>query len=197
MHSRHFRFAREEELVQDAKNGDFRAYDELVTRYRRAVILVAEQSLHSRSAAEDVAQEVFLIAFTSLPRLAEPAKFSGWLYTITRYRARRILRQELRIAISAATSLACQRSNVTEEVPSCPESAYLKKQKASEVSSALIEIKPEYRTLLLLRYEEQWPIDRIANFLSLPATTVNWRLHQARKLLKQYILQQRKEIDDV
>lgn len=196
MHSRHFQFASEEELVQDAKNGDFRAYDELVTRYRRAVILVAEQSLHSRSAAEDVAQEVFLIAFTSLPRLAEPGKFSGWLYTITRYRARRVLRQELRIAISAATSVACQRSNATEEVPS-PESAYLKKQNVVEVSNALIEIKPEYRTLLLLRYEEQWSICQIANFLSLPATTVNWRLHQARKLLKQYILQQRKEIDDV
>src|SRR5579859_3645213 len=173
MHSRHFRLVSEEELVQDARNGEFRAYDELVTRYRRAVILVAEQNLHSRSAAEDVAQEVFLIAFKYLPHLAEPGKFSGWLYAITRNRARRVLRQELRIAIRAATSWACQRSNATEEVPSCPESAYLEKQKASEVSDALIEIKPEYRTLLLLRYEEQWSIDRIAHFLSLPATTVN------------------------
>jgi RNA polymerase sigma-70 factor (ECF subfamily) len=197
MHSRHLRFASEEELVLNARNGDFRAYDELVRRYRRAVILAAEQSLHSRSAAEDVAQEVFLIAFTSLPRLADAGKFSGWLYAITRYRARRVLRQELSAATRAATALECQRSEATEDVSSCPESAYLEKQKASEVADALIAIKPEYRTLLLLRYEEQWSIDQIANFLSLPATTVKWRLHQARRLLKQSILQQRKENDHV
>jgi len=42
--------------------------------------------------------------------------------------------------------------------------------------------------VFLLRYEEAWPIARIAEFLALPVTTIQWRLHQARKLLKQQLL---------
>ena len=65
----------DEELVVGALLGDLGAFDELVYRFRRAVVLVAQQITGSRDTAEDVAQDTFLIAFKALPQLKAPAKF--------------------------------------------------------------------------------------------------------------------------
>src|SRR5690348_12007404 len=84
------RQATDEQLVLAALVGGIAAFDELVRRYRAAIILVAEHVIGSRAAAEDVAQEVFLLAFKALPSLDEPAKFAGWLRAIARHRAQRV-----------------------------------------------------------------------------------------------------------
>src|SRR5258708_29785658 len=84
------------EVAGIARLGSREAYDELVRRFRGAVVMVATQSLRSRQAAEDVAQEAFLLAFQGLPRLQNPAKFPGWLYAITRHRAQRVALRESR-----------------------------------------------------------------------------------------------------
>lgn len=195
MRDRYFQLFSDEALVRKAQMGSLKAYDELVHRFRNAVVLVAEQRRLSRTAAEDAAQEVFVLAFKSLTRLKEPEKFAGWLYAITRHHAYRVAMRERRSIATDPTCLDRLRDDSAEAYAAGPESLYLEKQQAAEVSHALEDVKPEYRTVLLLRYEEEWSIARIARFLSLPATTVNWRLHQARKFLKQGILQQQKEND--
>src|SRR5262245_6444660 len=80
----------DEELVVGALLGDLGAFDELVRRFRGAVIAVAEGVLGSREAALDVAQEAFLLAFKALPQLDDAARFPAWLCAITRNRARRV-----------------------------------------------------------------------------------------------------------
>ncbi|MCC6444192.1 MAG: hypothetical protein IT210_12155 [Armatimonadetes bacterium] len=85
-----------ESLVMSALVGNMAAYDELVRRFRGAVIATARQIVGCHDTAEDVAQEVFLLAFKALPQLGTPAKFPGWLYAITRNRARRIAARNAR-----------------------------------------------------------------------------------------------------
>src|ERR1051326_3962070 len=70
------------EVAEVAQLGSLEAYDELVRRFRGAVLMVARQLLDSRQAAEDVAQEAFLLAFEGLAQLQDPAKFPSWLYAI-------------------------------------------------------------------------------------------------------------------
>src|SRR5207253_4867108 len=81
-------------VVEIAQMGSLAAYDELVRRFRGAVLLVVGQIVSSREGAEDVAQEVFLLAFGGLSQLQSPAKFPAWLYAIARHRARRVARRE-------------------------------------------------------------------------------------------------------
>src|SRR5262245_36610972 len=80
----------DEELVIGALLGDLGAFDELVRRFRGAVVAVAEGVLGSRELALDVAQEALLLAFKALPQLDDPARFPAWLCAITRNRARRV-----------------------------------------------------------------------------------------------------------
>src|SRR5438270_13235994 len=93
------------ELVMAALLGDLEAFDALVRRFRGAIIIVAEEMSNCREQAEDVAQEVFLLAFKALPQLQDPAKFSSWLYAIARHRARRVSMQASRMPPTESTVL--------------------------------------------------------------------------------------------
>src|SRR5437868_3246931 len=80
-------------LVAAAMAGSREAYDELVRRYRGAVILVCWKTLGSRDAAQDAAQEAFVTAFQQLRQLKDPARYGPWICTIARNGARRAVRR--------------------------------------------------------------------------------------------------------
>src|SRR5512138_2990868 len=83
----------DEVLVVAAILGDLEAFDELATRYRAAVVRVA-QSIVGHTDAEDVAQDALLLAFKALPSIEDPTRFAAWLAVITRHRAFRFSKQE-------------------------------------------------------------------------------------------------------
>ena len=188
-----FQLMTDEDLVRQVLRGDIQAYNVLVKRFRGAVVLVAEQTLHSREVAEDVAQEVFLVAFQSLTTLRDQQRFGSWLYAITRYRARRVMRQEKRTVVLDPEWLSLIMAAFPTSVEAHPERDLLRAEAKKELAEALANLTSENRTAFLLRYEEAWPVARISEFLALPISTIKWRLHQARKQVKQQLLLHQKE----
>src|ERR1041384_7732163 len=85
----------DELLVVAAILGTLEAFEELVVRYRPAVVRLARTIVGSDD-AEDIAQDAWLLAFKALPSIEEPRKFAAWLSAITRNRARRVGRSESR-----------------------------------------------------------------------------------------------------
>lgn len=174
----------DDELVVSATFGDLDAFDELVRRYRYAVMMVASDIMGSHEAAEDVAQDALLTAYKALPQLGDPSKFAGWLYAITRNRAHRIgSRDAARRAtpLSAVDEFLLSRSaELGESRFEAAEQRILSAQLVEEME----QIPHEYGTAMQLFYAEEWPIERIAAFLLVPESTVKWRLFQGRKLLQ-------------
>ena len=170
------------QLVLRARNGCQAAVDELARRYRAGVYLTARRIVGNAGRAEDVAQEALLIALRALPTLADPARFGAWLGAITRHRARRVVRQECRFVPLEPAHLDQMRS---PEAPS-----------PDGLAEALAELGEEYQTVLRLRYWEEWPVGQIAAFLALPITTIKWRLHYAREVLRRRLNRDRKEEED-
>jgi len=170
------------QLVCWARDGCRMAFDELARRYRAGVYLTARQIVGDAGRAEDVAQESLLIAFRALPTLADPARFGAWLGAITRHRARRVAHQESRF------------------VPLEP--AYLDHLQAhdapasGDLADAFGTLGEDYQTVLRLRYWEEWSVGQIASFLSLPITTIKWRLHYGREVLRRRLSRPGKEEDD-
>src|SRR5436309_9285847 len=70
-------------LVHASKSGDVAAFEELVKRYDRKLLRIAQHLTHNREDAEDVVQEAFLKAFQHLDQFRENSKFSTWLIRIT------------------------------------------------------------------------------------------------------------------
>ena len=83
----------DEVLVIAAILGNLEAFEELVVRYRPAVVRLA-RTIVGVDHAEDVAQDSLLLAFKALPGIEEPRKFPAWLSAITRHRALRFSKSE-------------------------------------------------------------------------------------------------------
>lgn len=179
---RRFQYLEDQELVGIAQLGSGEACDELVRRFRSAVLLTAEQVLGCRESAHDVAQEAFLLAFRALPDLQDAGKFAGWLHAITRNRARRAAIQNGRsqtVQASALEHLLTQQGGFEED----PLDQVLWEERQDAIQALLSDLPPEIQIVLQLFYYEQWTAARIADFLSLPLTTIKWRLHAGRARL--------------
>ena len=191
---RRFEFVAERLLVEMAQCGSLEAYDELVYRFRDAVLLFARQNLDpcdAREVAQDAAQESFLAAYKALGQLQDPERFGSWLYTITRHRARRIARQRGRQRATEPTSLdgllVEPIPSSDDEAPGDPLKTLLRAEQQETIRTILASIPREYQIVLQLFYYEQWTAVRIADFLSLPLTTVKWRLRYGRQQIQKKI----------
>src|SRR5712691_8186196 len=71
------------ELVHASKNGDVSAFEQLVGRYDRKLLRIAQHVTHNREDSQDAVQEAFLKAFQHLGDFREASQFSTWLIRIT------------------------------------------------------------------------------------------------------------------
>ncbi len=66
------------------KRGDRAAFEELVDKYKQPVMNMTFRLLQNTAESEDIAQTVFIQVYKSRERYRVNAKFSTWLFTITR-----------------------------------------------------------------------------------------------------------------
>jgi RNA polymerase sigma-70 factor, ECF subfamily len=186
----------DEVLVMAAILGNLDAFEELVLRYRAAVVRLA-RTIVGNDDAEDVAQDSLLLAFKALPTLEEPTRFAAWLSAITRHRAFRFSKRE-RAQLSKRIAMD---EVLLEEIaalsqPLVDRGVYgfrndgdfyglESDSERGEVMAALDELPNEYAMPLRLRFQDEMPLKRIAAFMGVPLSTVKWRLHQGKKLLRE------------
>jgi len=168
----------DEVLVLAAILGNLEAFEELVVRYRPAVVRLARTIVGSDD-AEDVAQESLLLAFKALPSIEEPRKFAAWLSAITRHRALRFSKSEdkhlsKRVALDEA---------LLDKIEALAR-PFADKERDEEMMKALDDLPSDYAMPLRLRFLDDMPLNRIAAFMGIPLSTVKWRIHHGKKLLR-------------
>lgn len=168
----------DEVLVLAAILGNLEAFEELVVRYRPAVVRLARTIVGSDD-AEDVAQESLLLAFKALPSIEEPRKFAAWLSAITRHRALRFSKSEDR---HVSKRVALDEALIDKiEALARP---VADKERDEELIKALDDLPSDYAMPLRLRFLDDMPLNRIAAFMGIPLSTVKWRIHHGKKLLR-------------
>jgi RNA polymerase sigma-70 factor (ECF subfamily) len=172
----------DELLVIEAIFGDFDAFDELALRYRAAVVRTA-QAVVGRDDAEDVAQDALLLAFKALPSIEDPTKFAAWLSAITRHRALRFNKRE-----SAHKQGRIELDELLLEQIGALASPMIESDGGDEeVRLALENIPADYALVLRLRFQDEMPLKRIAAFLGVALSTVKWRVHRGKQLLREQV----------
>jgi RNA polymerase sigma-70 factor (ECF subfamily) len=171
----------DEVLVIGAILGNLEAFEELVVRYRPAVVRLA-RTIVGADYAEDVAQDSLLLAFKALPGIEEPRKFPAWLSAITRHRAVRFSKSETahmskRVALDEA---------LLEKIEALAK-PLAEKERDEEMIAALESLPSDYAMPLRLRFLDEMPLNRIAAFMGIPLSTVKWRIHHGKKLLKEKV----------
>jgi RNA polymerase sigma-70 factor (ECF subfamily) len=168
----------DELLVIAAILGNLDAFEELVVRYRPAVVRLA-RTIVGADDAEDVAQDSLLLAFKALPGIEEPRKFPAWLSAITRHRALRFSKSETaqlskRVALDEA---------LLEKIEALAKPV-AEKERDESLIQALDSLPADYAMPLRLKFLDEMPLNRIAAFMGVPLSTVKWRIHHGKKLLR-------------
>jgi RNA polymerase sigma-70 factor (ECF subfamily) len=172
------------ELARDARGGSEAAYRELVARYAAPAVNFAYRLVHDRAVAEDLAQEGFLRVYQRLDTFDPERKFSSWFFQVLRNVTIDYLRvHRLPTASLDGLQEAGRSVQVADRVSASPEELAGRGELASAMTTALSQLRPEYREVVVLRYQEGLTQPEIAQTLGLPAGTVKTYLHRARKEL--------------
>ncbi len=167
---------------QSTENGADRLHrvEALVDGYHEAVYRYAFHLVGCSSAAEDIAQEVFLRAFRSVHQLREEKAAKGWLLVITRNEFARWCRKRPK-----STSID---NDSSPELPDEPAQGQTRQLEDTEwVQAALKQLSNEYRQVLLMYYYEELSYAEIAEQLSIPIGTVMSRLSRGKKALREHL----------
>jgi RNA polymerase sigma-70 factor, ECF subfamily len=166
----------DELLILRCREGDGAALDALLKRWQEPLWRHACRLTGQESAAWDVLQEALLVIARDIRRLEAEAAFGAWAYRIVRHKAADWLRQHVRRREREASFAAQWQLDGAGAGEPPPEEGRLRE--------ALPRLEPADRTLLGLRFQEEFSIEEIAQMLGVPAGTVKSRLHYAKQRLR-------------
>ncbi len=179
------------ELVQRALDRDQKAYTELMERYRESIYFMLLKMVNNKDDAEDLTIEAFGKAFKRLKQYTPQFAFSTWLFKIASNNAIDFIRKKRIKAMSLDSGFRNEDGDdmeisVTDDKPD-PIEALQKKERVEKMREVVTRLKPRYRTLIELRYFEEYSYDEIAEELDLPLGTVKAQLFRARDFLHQIL----------
>lgn len=165
----------EAQLIRDSIAGDQLAFAELVRRHRSFVLALVYRLCGDAAQAEDIAQDVFVRVWQSLPGFRLQAAFRTWLYRIATNLAIEQLRRTRPTTGIEHIALAARDT---------PEDSVLQAEECRAVRDAILRLPLQSRLVLILREYEGLSYKEIASALDIPIGTVMSRLSYARQHLQ-------------
>lgn len=168
----------EQEIIERVLQGDKQAFGEIIDSYKVRVFSLLRKMLGHTTETQDIAQEIFIKAYSHLQEYKPGRSFSAWLYRIAVNRCVDELRKRKRTpSISGIEFELVQKET--------PETVYLQKEREMALGERILALDKEYRTVFILRYFQFLSYQEIGERLAIPVSTVQMRLHRARKKLRE------------
>ncbi len=163
-------------LVRRIQKGDATAFSTLVERYQDRIYRLAAGMLHARDAAPDATQEVFMRAYTGLPRFRFGSSVYTWLYATLRNVCREFNRRERFEAVPMSEDIGDDRHEPARQA--------VAEQRLGAVLRRINRLPERQRDVVLLRVFEGLSVKETANLLRCRQGTVKAHLHRAMQAIK-------------
>lgn len=164
------------------EDGDLlRLYARFVQEHWQDVYTLVLRLVGNKEDASDITQEALLQTYRTWSSV-DPNSSGGylkWCYRIARNLSIDFLRKK---KPRGAEDEELERSVDQEALR--PEEVYEHRVQAAQLREALMELPVMYREVLLLRYQSEMSYERIAEILDVPVTTVETRIHRAKRMLR-------------
>ncbi len=170
---------RDQALIERCKRGDRRALEELVGHYERPVFNAAYRILGNPDDAADATQVAFMKAFEHMDQYDPKYKFFSWIYRIA-----------VNESINQLKRVRNQQPLDDKEAAEVrgPEATVQAGDLSREIQAGLMELKEDYRTVVVLRHFSECSYRQISEILQIPEKTVKSRLYSARQMMKDALM---------
>ena len=175
--------ADDRQLARLVLGGDTAAFEYLFDRYRDAIHRLFLQRTGNAEDADDLLQETFIKVYINLHRYSTDYTFGQWVYTIARNTFIDFVRRR-----QAALSIDERFSSPPSTAPT-PEESVISLQQRTQIEHYLERLTPRYRTLIVMRFFDEYSYEEIAAKLTLPLGTVKTQIHRAREQMCKLIAQ--------
>ncbi len=173
-------------LVELSLAGDHDSFGRIVARYQSPICALAYSACGNVGRSEDIAQEIFIVAWRKLNSLRDPALFKAWLYGIARNLIHNAFRRQARDPLADAESLQDEMepySNAGE-----PDTQTISKEEETILWHALSGLPVVYREPMVLFYRQNESIPQVADALEISEDAVRQRLLRGRTLLNDRLM---------
>lgn len=184
----------ESALVDRAKAGDAAAFTALVNQYERKIYRLAKHITQNDEDAEDVLQDTFLKAYEHLDGFQGNSKFYTWIVRIAVNEALMKLRKRkgdrtvpLDEPVDTGEEMVAREIAVWDDNP---EERYSREEMQEILDRAVDSLKPDFRTVFILRDIEELSTEEAAEALGISVPAVKSRLLRARLALREKLTRQ-------
>lgn len=166
-------------LVQRCLDGDQKAFEVLIDRYQRPIFNLALRFAADKVDAEDIVQTVFVKVYEKLHSFDPKYKFFSWLY---------------KIAVNESINFLNRKKNLEQfnedvhSVAASEDDSFTDHEISSKLELALLELKPEYRIVVVLNHFQDLTYREISYILDIHENKVKSRLFSARKKLRSILM---------
>src|SRR5919107_44467 len=166
----------DERLVEIAHGGDERAFGVLYERHSAAILRYCRSLLRSPQEAEDVTQEVFVLAISALRRGADPDAFRPWLYRVAHNACVSHMRMRRPVLVAD--------NGVLVGPPAVAEPVDGHREELRQLLDDIGSLPDVQRGALLLREMDGFSYEQVGEVLGLPLSTVRASIFRARRTLQ-------------
>ncbi len=173
--------------VLAAAAGDTQAFARLVDRTRSTVCSISLAIVRDIHASEDVAQDVYLAAWSGMKKLRNPKSFLPWIRQTTRNRAKTWLRDRGRQRLSDrdADSLLVRVADSRHRL----DEGLMEDEKLQALVASIDDLPSQSREVVTLFYREGRSVRQVADLLELREAAVKKRLSRARQVLRSNVME--------
>jgi RNA polymerase sigma-70 factor (ECF subfamily) len=176
----------DELLVDRAKEGDLKAFDLLVTKYRCRVLRLVIGKIRNSDEADDLVQETFMRAYRAVDGFRGDASFYTWLYTIALNVVKSYGQRPEIIFFQNCSPLEDCEDEHGANGPidfDTPESLLMCKQMAGTISKTVEKLPLDFQAALSLREIDGLSYEKIADRSKCPIGTVRSRIFRSREVV--------------
>ena len=171
----------EQRVIELAAAGDRDAAARLIREHQTSLYAYILRLSGRPDVAEDVVQDAFVRVLTNLHRFDPRYRFSTWLFTIAK-RLHVNACQKLKPVYDSET-VGGYRGNGSEPIRPAME-CEARDNARDALDRALLELSGDQREIVVLFYQHDWPIARIAEYMGMPEGTIKSHLHRGRAKMR-------------
>ncbi|WP_186786208.1 RNA polymerase sigma factor [Paenibacillus agilis] len=171
--------------IHDFKSMETETQGEIYAQYYHLFYTQIFYMTREHFMTEDIIQESFLRVIKYFPKVCDSEKLKAWLKTVIKNTTLNYLKKEKR-------ARECIENDILDHIAIIEgvEREFELKAMIEVVEKYLIELKPEYRQLIELRWKEEMSHKDIANMLGISEQKAKYTLCRARKSIKKRVVKE-------